>query len=140
MFCNIFWGGRSKEDIVEITKDYWNCAHFTLPFVKRIINGIGFKNYPPTFGIDKVEIPQCVWKGAILEFLEWTASEKHACDIAQIKNEEYKPDDLLVKCFVEKKTRQACVCMLNAFPSFIRGKVQFYLQVDFKIAYCFGKG
>ena len=60
---------------------------------KAINNGIYFNDHPPTFGIDKAEIQQCVCKGVFMDFLEWKASEKHIYDITQMKDEEYKQDN-----------------------------------------------
>ena len=98
-FAIDYEGDNSQEDINERTKEYWNATYSTLVFAKAVNNGIDFKEHPPTFWIKKLELPQCICKGAFMEFFDWKAKETHIFNIIEEANEDYKPDHLFIKYF-----------------------------------------
>ena len=94
---------NSPDDVYERVKGYFNKLYSNLVFAKAINNGIDFNEHLGEFEVHQIEIPQCIAKGAFMDYLAWKTSELYMFNIQQGASVDYDPDEFFIKYFVDNQ-------------------------------------
>ena len=92
---------NTTQDITERIHKYWNELYSKLVFAKSVSNGVDITTHHPLSKYPMIEIPNCIERGAFSDFLEWKDVEVNMFYVYQSAGEEYQPDELFIKYFVE---------------------------------------